>query len=72
MTDEQVWKRRFFAFLLVRLSGLFVIGLGMAVAFTGLVHPGGWQLGGAGLIALGTIEAALGPLLLRKRWSKDQ
>jgi hypothetical protein len=72
MTDEELWKRRFLLFMLVRLSGVFIIAFGMAVAFTDVVSEGGWRIGGAALIALGTIEAALGPLMLRKAWSKEQ
>lgn len=72
MSDEQLWKRRFMLFMLVRLSGVFLIAFGMAVAFSDIVAPGGWRIGGALLIALGTVEAAIGPVLLRKAWSKDR
>jgi hypothetical protein len=70
MTDEAVWKKRFALFALVRLSGLAIIGLGLAVAFSDLWTRGGWRIGGALLIVLGTLELAFVPLLLKKAWDK--
>lgn len=70
--DEAVWKRRFLLFMLIRIGGVFLIGFGMAVAFSDLVREGGWRIGGALLIALGTIQAALGPVLLRNSWSNEE
>lgn len=72
MNDEDIWKRRFLLFMLVRLSGVFLIAFGMAVAFSDIVRVGGWRIGGALLIAVGTIEAAFGPVLLRRAWSKEK
>ena len=69
MTDDEKWRRRFLLFMLVRISGVLLIGLGMAVAFTGLAVPGGLHVVGAILVAIGTVVLALGPLWLRKSWS---
>ncbi len=69
MTDDDKWKRRFLLFMLVRIGGVLLIGLGMTVAFTGLARPGGMHVAGAILVAIGTVVLALGPLWLRKNWS---
>ena len=64
MNDDALAKKRFLQFSLARLSGAVLIVLGMVVAFSDLVRDGGFrQLGGL-LIALGTIEMVVVPLLL--------
>ena len=71
MTDEELlWKRRFHQFALIRLAGLAIFMLGMAVMMTDLVRPGGWPLPGSILIALGAIGALVAPRLLKKSWDK--
>ena len=68
MSDEDIHKRRFLLFSAARLSGVALIVLGFAVAFSDLVLDGGFrQLGGL-LIALGTIEMVVVPLLLKRAW----
>lgn len=68
MTDEAIWKRRFLLFTLARLSGLAIIGLGLLVAFTDLLFPGGHRQVGALIIVVGTIELAFLPHILKQRW----
>ena len=66
MNDETLEKRRFLLFSLTRLGGVALIMVGIAVAFSDLVRDGGFrQLGGL-LIAIGTIEMVVVPLLLKK------
>ena len=70
MNDEALEKRRFLLFGLARLSGAALMVLGMVVAFSDLVRDGGFrQLGGL-LIALGTIEMVVVPLLLKRSWER--
>ena len=71
MADEQVWKQRFLIFTLVRLFGLAMILLGVAVAYSDLLREGGWPAVGAILIIVGTIDAVFAPLLLRKLWKQQ-
>ncbi len=68
--DDLLWKKRFQLFALVRLAGLAVFLLGMAVMLTDLVRPGGWPLLGAILVAVGVIDAVIGPRLLKRSWDK--
>ncbi len=72
MTEDDKWKRRFLLFMMVRVCGLLLIGFGMTIAFTALVRPGGLRVGGAILVAIGTVVLALGPLWLRKSWSDTE
>ena len=68
MNDEALEKRRFLMFSLARLSGVALIILGVGVAFSDLVRDGGFrQLGGL-LIAIGTIEMVIVPILLKRAW----
>ena len=66
--DEAIWKQRFLMFSLVRISGVAIIALGLAIAFTDLVRDGGWRGLGALIIVLGTIDAAFAPMLLKRSW----
>ena len=68
MIDEALEKRRFLLFGLARLSGVAIMILGVAIAFSDLVRDGGFrQLGGL-LIAIGTVEMVVLPLVLKRAW----
>jgi ABC-type uncharacterized transport system permease subunit len=71
MVDEALWKRRFLVFTLVRLAGLAIFFLGIAIAFTDLVRLGGWPLVGALLAIIGVIGAVFSPKILRKIWERQ-
>ena len=70
MTDDEVWKRRFQLFAAIRLFGLAVFLLGIAIAFTDLVRPGGWRLVGGILAIVGAIDAVVAPRILKKGWER--
>ncbi len=70
MTDEATEKKRFLMFAAARLSGVVLIMLGMAVAFTDLVRDGGFRQLGGMLIAIGTIEMVVLPILLKRSWDR--
>ena len=72
MTDEELWKRRFHLFALVRLFGVACFLLGIAIANSDLVRPGGWPLVGGILAICGVIDAVLAPRLLMKMWREQQ
>lgn len=71
MTDEQVWKKRFLIFTAVRLGGLLIFMLGLAIAFTDLVRPGGWKPVGGILVICGVIDAVLAPRVLKRAWDQS-
>lgn len=68
--DEALWKKRFQTFALVRLVGLALFFLGMAVALTDLVRSGGWPLVGGILAVIGIVEAVVAPRILKRSWDK--
>ncbi|MEO6248870.1 MAG: hypothetical protein ABIO85_09880 [Sphingomicrobium sp.] len=67
---EEEWRRRFALFALIRLSAVMLVMLGIAIALTGLVRPGGWPAPGIAIGLLGIGEALIGPRLLRRHWDK--
>ena len=71
MTDDALWRRRFQLFLAIRLFGLLTFFLGLAIAFTDLVRPGGFKLLGGILVVVGVIDAVVAPRLLKRGWDKQ-
>lgn len=71
MNDEEVWRKRFFIFTAVRVAGLLVFLLGLAIAFSDLVRPGGWKLVGGILVICGVIDALIAPRILKRSWEQS-
>lgn len=71
MVDDAVWKRRFQIFALVRLAGLVMIFLGVAIAYTGVLRAGGWPTVGAIVAILGVVDAVFAPRVLKKQWERE-
>ena len=71
MIDDAEWKRRFLVFSALRITGLALFLLGVAIAFSDLLKPGGWPLLGGILAILGAVEAVLIGRFLKKAW-RDQ
>jgi membrane protein implicated in regulation of membrane protease activity len=65
MTDEEA-KRQFIIFAILRIGGVMLFLLGVAIAFTDLLRPGGWRLLGGILVIVGTIEAVISPRLVKR------
>jgi hypothetical protein len=55
---------------LVRLGGLAIFFLGIAIAFSNLARPGGWPQLGAIIAILGVIDAMFAPRLLKRAWDE--
>ena len=70
MADEEVWKKRFLMFTVARVFGLALVGLGIAVAITDILRPGGWPLVGWIIAVMGAIDALFSPRLLKKMWEE--
>ena len=68
MDEEALWKRRFHIFALVRLFGLALFFLGLAIAFSDLLGRGGLPIAGIPLALLGLADAVLAPRLLKRFW----
>ena len=68
MDDEAVWKRRFLVFMLVRLGGLLLFFIGLAIGVSDWVSPGGMPWLGIPVALLGLAEAVLAPRFLKRLW----
>ena len=68
--DNVVAKRRLAIYSLVRLGGLAIFFLGMAIMYTNLLRQGGWPQVGAIVAILGAIDALFAPRMLKKLWDK--
>ena len=71
MADEELWRRRFQTFVLVRLFGLATFIVGVAVIYTDLLRPGGWPAVGGVLAIMGALDAVFAPRILKKTWEQQ-
>lgn len=69
--DQEIWKKRFRLFAIIRLAGVALFLFGVAVAFSNLLKPGGWPLLGGLLAITGAIEAVIAPRILKRSWDKE-
>lgn len=56
---------------LVRLGGLAIFLLGIAIAYSNLLRPGGWPQVGAIVAIMGAIDALFAPRVLKRAWDKE-
>ena len=70
MSDEELWKKRFQIFAAVRLFGVLTFLLGLVIAFSDLVRPGGWKLVGGILVIVGVVDAVFAPRILKRGWDR--
>ena len=66
MADEDVEKRRFLIFALLRITGAALFIAGVAITFSDLVSPRGAPFIGIPLATLGLSEALFAPKLVRR------
>lgn len=69
--DDRTARNRLLAATAVRLGGLAIFFLGIAIIYTDLVREGGWPQVGAIVAILGVIDAVLAPRLLKKAWDEQ-
>ena len=69
--DDDIYRRRLLLSSLVRLGGIAIFFLGLAIIYTGLVRPGGWPQAGAVVAILGVIDAFFAPRLLKRAWDEQ-
>lgn len=70
--DDEIWRRRFFLYMGVRIVGLAIFFIGIAIAYTDLVRPGGWPQVGAVIAIVGVIDAVFAPRLVKKSWERGE
>ena len=71
MADDDLWRNRFLVYSAVRLGGIIIFFLGIAIAYSNLVRPGGWPQVGAIVAIAGALDALLAPRLLKKAWDRQ-
>ena len=71
MDEDAIWRKRLALYSLVRLAGLAIFFLGIAIMYTGLLRPGGWPQVGAIVAILGAIDALFAPRLLKRQWDRE-
>ena len=69
--DDAKWRKRLWAYSAVRLGGLAVFALGLAIFYTDWLREGDWPQVGAIVMILGLIDALLAPRILKKQWGKE-
>jgi len=69
--DDDVARNRLLLYSLVRLGGLAIFFLGVAIMYTNLVRRGGFPQLGAIIAILGVMDALLAPRMLKKAWDKE-
>lgn len=69
--DEALWRRRLLLYSAVRLGGVAIFFLGVAIIYTDLVREGGWPRLGAIVAVLGAFDALFAPRLLKKAWDRQ-
>jgi len=69
--DDSEAKRRLLLYSLVRIGGLAIFLLGIAIIYTNLARPGGWPRVGAIIAILGVIDATFAPRLLKRAWDRQ-
>jgi hypothetical protein len=71
MDDDTQARNRLLLFTALRLGGLIIFFLGIAIIYTNLVRPGGWPQLGAIIAIIGAVDTVLAPHLLKKAWDKQ-
>ena len=71
MADDTKARNRLLVATAVRLGGLAIFFLGIAIIYTDLIRPGGWPQIGAIVAILGVIDAMLAPRLLKMAWDEQ-
>ena len=71
MDDEALWRKRLLIYSLVRLGGVAIFFLGLAIIYTDLLRQGGCPQVGAVVAILGVIDAFFAPRLLKRAWNEQ-
>ena len=71
MDDDTQARNRLLAYTALRLGGLLIFFLGIAIIYTNLLRAGGWPQVGAIIAIVGAIDTVLAPHLLKKAWDRQ-
>ena len=65
--DEQA-RNPLLAYTALRLGGVIIFFIGVAIIYTNVLRPGGWPQVGAIVAIVGVIDAFFAPRLLKRAW----
>ena len=71
MDHDDVFRKRLLIYTLVRMGGVVIFLLGVAIIYTNLVRPGGWPQLGGGVAILGVLDAFFAPRLIKRAWDRE-
>jgi hypothetical protein len=71
MHDDIQARNRLHAYTAVRLGGLAIFFLGIAIIYTDLLREGGWPQIGAIVAIMGAIDAVFAPRVLKMAWDRQ-
>ena len=70
MDNDTHARNRLLAYTAVRLGGLLIFFLGVAIIYTDLLREGGWPQVGAIVAIMGAIDSVFAPRLLKRAWDE--
>lgn len=68
---DEIARKRLLIYSVLRLGGLAIFFVGIAIIYTNLVRPGGWPQVGAIVAIVGVIDALAAPHLLKRAWDRQ-
>ncbi|HEX8839823.1 MAG TPA: hypothetical protein VF750_05065, partial [Sphingomicrobium sp.] len=68
---DELARKRLLIYTVLRLGGLAIFFVGIAIIYTNLVRPGGWPQLGAIVAIAGVLDALIAPHLLKRAWDKQ-
>jgi len=71
MDNDTQARNRLLAYTAVRLGGLLIFFLGVAIIYTDLLREGGWPQVGAIVAIIGAIDSVFAPRLLKRAWDEQ-
>ena len=69
--NDDLWRKRWLVYSLVRIGGLAIFFLGLAIAYSDIVREGGWPQVGAVVAIMGVTDALFAPRLLKREWERQ-
>ena len=71
MDQDDLFRKRLLIYTLVRMGGVAIFLLGVAIVYTNVIRRGGWPQLGAVVAILGVADAFFAPRLLKKAWDRE-
>jgi len=70
--DDAIYQQRLAVYTLVRFVGVAIFFLGIAIAYSNLLRPGGWPQVGAIVAIVGALGSLLLPRIVKRAWDRRE